>query len=228
MFSHVGELASSKSAMKIFAPEFSALITILRSVGPVISTRRSNKSGGIGAQTQLLSRIALVSGKKSSASPRSRAACRTCRFRRHSSRRPPKPRCNFATKPSASCVRISLKAGETSPVYFDARRDSKLRLCSSQPEVNVSYHYNRTTIHKSFGPFSHSPLIFGSSCRANVEGNRSITNRCSYPLAPDGRLRNEANTAFGQSKYSLDLPLTRRHRCVPPQVKLAPGRELFP
>ena len=37
----VGEFASSKSAMKPRAPEFSALMTSLRSVGPVISTRRS-------------------------------------------------------------------------------------------------------------------------------------------------------------------------------------------
>jgi len=38
----VGLLASSKSAMKPLAPELSALITSLRSVGPVISTRRSS------------------------------------------------------------------------------------------------------------------------------------------------------------------------------------------
>ena len=36
-FAHVGELASSKSAMKQRAPELSALIIILRSTGPVIS-----------------------------------------------------------------------------------------------------------------------------------------------------------------------------------------------
>jgi hypothetical protein len=41
MFGPVGEFASSKSAMNPFAPEFSALMTILRDVGPVISTRRS-------------------------------------------------------------------------------------------------------------------------------------------------------------------------------------------
>ena len=40
-FCQVGELASSKSAMKPLAPELSALMTSLRSVGPVISTRRS-------------------------------------------------------------------------------------------------------------------------------------------------------------------------------------------
>ena len=42
----VGELASSKSAMKTLAPEFKALMIIFRSVGPVISTRRSCKVGG--------------------------------------------------------------------------------------------------------------------------------------------------------------------------------------
>ena len=46
MFSQVGQLASSKSAMKTVAPELSALMTILRSVGPVISTRRSRMSLG--------------------------------------------------------------------------------------------------------------------------------------------------------------------------------------
>ena len=39
-FCQVGEFASSKSAMKPLAPELSALMTSLRSVGPVISTRR--------------------------------------------------------------------------------------------------------------------------------------------------------------------------------------------
>jgi len=40
----VGEFESSKSAIKTLAPEFSALMIILRSTGPVISTRRSRKS----------------------------------------------------------------------------------------------------------------------------------------------------------------------------------------
>ena len=43
-FSHVGEFASSKSAMKTRAPELSALIIIFRSTGPVISQRRSTRS----------------------------------------------------------------------------------------------------------------------------------------------------------------------------------------
>ena len=44
--------------MKTFAPELSALITIFRSTGPVISTRRSTMSAGIDAQVQSPSRIA--------------------------------------------------------------------------------------------------------------------------------------------------------------------------
>ena len=44
----MGELASSKSAMNTLAPELSALMTILRSTGPVISTRRSCRSAGNG------------------------------------------------------------------------------------------------------------------------------------------------------------------------------------
>ena len=43
---------SSKSAMNTCAPELSALMIILRSTGPVISTRRSSRSRGIGATFQ--------------------------------------------------------------------------------------------------------------------------------------------------------------------------------
>ena len=46
LFAQVGELASSKSAMKTLAPQLSALMIILRSTGPVISTRRSCRSAG--------------------------------------------------------------------------------------------------------------------------------------------------------------------------------------
>ena len=58
-FCQVGEFESSKSAMNIFAPELSALITIFRSTGPVISTRRSCSSAGTGATRQSPSRIVL-------------------------------------------------------------------------------------------------------------------------------------------------------------------------
>jgi len=47
-------LESSKSAIYTLAPEFKALMIILRSTGPVISTRRSSRSFGIGATFQSL------------------------------------------------------------------------------------------------------------------------------------------------------------------------------
>ena len=66
---HVGVDASSKSASQTFAPELRALMVILRSVGPVISTRRSSRPGAGGATCQSPSRIPWVSGRKSSISP---------------------------------------------------------------------------------------------------------------------------------------------------------------
>ena len=69
--SQVGESESSKSAMKTYAPELSALMTILRSTGPVISTRRSSRSLGIGATFQSPARICAVSLRKSGFSPAS-------------------------------------------------------------------------------------------------------------------------------------------------------------
>ena len=64
MLANTGEEASSKSAMNTLAPEFSALTIILRSTGPVISTRRSRRSAGIGATVQSRSRIDFRLGKK--------------------------------------------------------------------------------------------------------------------------------------------------------------------
>ena len=63
-FCQVGEFESSKSAMNILAPEFSALITIFRSTGPVISTRRSWISAGTGSTRQSPSRTLLRLGQE--------------------------------------------------------------------------------------------------------------------------------------------------------------------
>src|ERR1044071_507324 len=76
MLCHVGQLASSKSAMNVEAPLFRALITILRSVGPVISTRRSRRSFGWAATCQSESRTCFVSARKSGLAPASKVACR--------------------------------------------------------------------------------------------------------------------------------------------------------
>ena len=51
--------------MKVFAPQLRALITILRSTGPVISTRLSCRSAGQGLTRQVLSaRMPAVSARK--------------------------------------------------------------------------------------------------------------------------------------------------------------------
>lgn len=118
MFDQVGELESilnvcqynsvtqvstsdspSKSAIKVLAPEFKALMTIFLSVGPVISTlypcsvpvpanrnkkrtyRRSSSPGPGGAQFQArFSLISLVSGRKERGLPWSSSACTFSRF----------------------------------------------------------------------------------------------------------------------------------------------------
>src|SRR5262249_50267226 len=57
MFSQSGVFASSKSASHTFAPELSALMVIFRSVGPVISTRRSTRPGAGAGTCQRLSSL---------------------------------------------------------------------------------------------------------------------------------------------------------------------------
>src|SRR5207302_5082305 len=64
-FAQVGDVASSKSAMNTCAPELSALMIILRSVGPVISTRRSCRSRGAAATLQSAAQMAAVNGRQS-------------------------------------------------------------------------------------------------------------------------------------------------------------------
>src|SRR5215203_4689644 len=56
-FVHNGEFESSKSVMYESAPELKALMTILASTGPVISTRRQCSAGGTGAIFQSPARI---------------------------------------------------------------------------------------------------------------------------------------------------------------------------
>ncbi|KAI9236679.1 MAG: hypothetical protein BYD32DRAFT_418229 [Podila humilis] len=80
LFSQVGAFESSKSAMKVAAPEFKALMTILRSTGPVISTRRSWRPGaGLAALQVASSRMLRVSGKKSGKRPLSSSIWRCWR-----------------------------------------------------------------------------------------------------------------------------------------------------
>ena len=68
-FSQVGDVASSKSAMYAFTGAFSALMTVLRSTGPVISTRRSTRSAGAGATRHSPARTAAVSVRNAGFAP---------------------------------------------------------------------------------------------------------------------------------------------------------------
>src|SRR3954452_24724313 len=107
MFAQLGELESSKSAMNPRAPELRALMTILRSVGPVISTRRSRRSCGTGATRQSPSRTSRVSSRKPRLPPASSMARRSARRRSRSWRTGSKRSCKLATNASASSVRTS-------------------------------------------------------------------------------------------------------------------------
>src|SRR5262249_33902973 len=74
MFSQSGVFASSKSASQTFAPELSALIVIFRSVGPVISTRRSTRPGaGAGTRQRLSSLMRRVARREARVRPRGRS-----------------------------------------------------------------------------------------------------------------------------------------------------------
>src|SRR3954447_6131670 len=107
MLSQVGEFESSKSAMKPFAPELSALMTIFRLVGPVISTRRSASASGSGAIVQSPSRISLVSSRKSSEPPASSSAWRSSRRASSCRRVASSSRWSVATRSRASGVSTS-------------------------------------------------------------------------------------------------------------------------
>src|SRR5829696_648218 len=102
---HVGEFESSKSAMNTFAPELSALITIFRSTGPVISTRLSCSSAGTGSTRHWPSRTCSVSGRKSGSSPSRSRCARSCLAASSCSRRGPNSRWSRVRKSTASPVR---------------------------------------------------------------------------------------------------------------------------
>src|SRR3954469_6560818 len=116
MLLQVGEFESSKSAMKPVEPLLSALITILRSVGPVISTQRFWRSLGGGATVQSPSRTSRVSSRKSSVPPSSSARWRCSRFSSSSRRRPSKRRWSSATNSRASSESTSLGVVTSTPL----------------------------------------------------------------------------------------------------------------
>ena len=80
-------------------------MTIFRSTGPVISTRRSWRSAGSGATSQAVPRMWPVSAGKLGRQPASHFSCRAARAASSSSMRQAKRRTRSATKASASVVR---------------------------------------------------------------------------------------------------------------------------
>ena len=106
----------SKSAMYVHTFELSAFTTILRSVGPVISTLRSTKPGAGGAPFQVaLSRICLVSGRKSGKMPLSSSLCLMTRRSRRAFRVELKVRWSSAKNAVASLERMVLWGPLTEP-----------------------------------------------------------------------------------------------------------------
>lgn len=98
----------SKSAINVHAPEFKALIMILRSTGLVISTRRSKSPGPGGALRQVGSlRICAVDDRKSGSTPWSNSCCLLVRWQSSSLRLPEKLLCRNARNWSASTDSVS-------------------------------------------------------------------------------------------------------------------------
>ena len=116
--------------MKTLAPEFSALTIILRSTGPVISTRRSSRSAGIGATRQSPSRIAGSRPENPASRPRRTASDASARRASNSRRRASKLRCSSARKARAAGVRISSKRGPAGRERRRRRRDRVRWKCS--------------------------------------------------------------------------------------------------
>src|SRR3989454_298852 len=97
--------------MNTLALELSALIIILRSTGPVISTRRSSRSGRMGATVQSRSLIWRVSGRKSGNRPASISRWRARRRSSSSRRTGSKRRASSARNSSAAGLSTSAQSG---------------------------------------------------------------------------------------------------------------------
>jgi hypothetical protein len=100
----VGVLLSSKSAMKIFAPQFSALMIILRSAGagdrdPAIDQARGQRGHPPVAQPHVTR-----PGRESGQRPPTRSASRTARDAGSSARPGPSVPCSTASSSSAPAV----------------------------------------------------------------------------------------------------------------------------
>ena len=104
--------------MYTLAPALRPLISILRSAGPVISTRRSDSSAGTAAMVQSPLRTAAVSGRKSGSLPASSSAWRFTLRSSKDRRTGSNLRASSAMKTSASGVRMLDCSGVTEAVML--------------------------------------------------------------------------------------------------------------
>src|ERR1051325_2851565 len=182
VFRQVGEFESSKSAMYTCAPEFSALITILRSTGPVISTRRSISSRGLAATRQSAPRTSAVLGRKVGRAPASNSRWRAARRFNNSRRRGSNRRARSATNCSAGSDRISAKAGVT----------GASTLASARGSVSIEV----------------TAICFGGmgKCCASVPGGFLLpTMRTRSPIGQSVPRREGAAKVIGTAQYTDDL-----------------------
>jgi hypothetical protein len=108
----VGDGESSTSATNTCAPEFSALMIIFRSTGPVISTRRSCRSGGGSDTRQSASRTGRVFGRIVGRAPASNSHRRSRRASSSASIRAPNRSTGPATnRTAAGANRSAASAG---------------------------------------------------------------------------------------------------------------------
>ena len=95
-------------------------MVILRSVGPVISTRRSRRYSGIGATAQSPERTSAVSSKKPSDAPAATASRRVRRWTNNSARRSANRSCRARRNAWASGVRTRSRSATSGPVIVSS------------------------------------------------------------------------------------------------------------
>ena len=105
--------------MKTSAPELNALIIILRSTGPVISTWRFCRSSGVEATFHSPLRTFAVSGRNSNEAPADSLRYRSARFCSSSCRRDSKARCSSSTKASAGLEKTTSDAFAVTSIMSD-------------------------------------------------------------------------------------------------------------
>ena len=196
--------------MNALAPEFSALIIIFGSAGPVISTRRSSRSAGAPVTVQSAARTLAVSARKSGIAPHSISRCRRARRSSRLRRWTPNSRSRRATKATAASVRTA-SSPETLP------------RTSSIPSSDVSVigsHPDRGHARRAAGLI----LVAGSATGANRADKPSVDIldrhrpwlRHNLPRAVDARAAKKFGFAAARlASVRLDTPIATTPHALP-------------